>query len=74
MLTLVVTILLLDLPDPMPELVGVLVTCGLAGVFGNRFSARSYVKNGWLPVGDFPKDWNTPVLVPAASSTQVENP
>ncbi len=40
---------------------------GLVGAFGNRFSARSYVKNGWKPVDRFPEDWNRPVLIPTAA-------
>lgn len=41
----------------------ILIACGLVGHFGNRISARSYVKNGWMPVADFPADWNAPQLI-----------
>lgn len=51
---------------------GILAACGLAGKFGNRVSARSYVKNGWVPVADFPADWNSPQLVaPKAPTTEL---
>ena len=66
MLVGVVTILVLDLNEDFAVLIGVVVVCGLHGAFGNRLSARSYVKNGWTPVGDFPSDWNRPPVLPAA--------
>jgi len=48
----------------------ILIACGLVGHFGNRISARSYVKKGWAPVADFPADWNTPQLIaPKAAET-----
>jgi len=35
----------------------------LLACWANRFSARSYVKNDWRPVGEFPMNWNTPPLI-----------
>ena len=53
-------------PDEVAMGIGLVVAFTTSGYFGNRFSARSYVKNGWLPVGDFPADWNTPKLIDVA--------
>lgn len=68
MLVGVVTILVLDLNEDFATLIGLVAVCGLHGAFGNRFSARSYVKNGWRPVSDFPEDWNRPPVLPAAAT------
>ena len=56
-------IMLFDLDLEPTRFLGVAAACTLVGYFGNRFSARSYVKNGWQPVGDFPADWNVPQLI-----------
>ena len=61
----VVTILLLDLHEDLAIILGLSASNGAAGYYGNRFSARSYVKNGWVPVDRFPADWNTPKLIDA---------
>lgn len=52
-----------DTEAEFAQLAGLLAACGLAGYFGNRLSARSYVKNGWKPVEDFPEEWNVPPLI-----------
>jgi len=64
MLTGFITIMIFDFDVEPARFFGVIAACSLAGYFGNRFSARSYVKNGWMPVADFPSDWNVPQLVP----------
>ncbi|TPG23463.1 hypothetical protein [Variovorax guangxiensis] len=66
----VITILVLDLDEGPATALGYVAACGAVGYFGNRFSARSYVKNGWMPVDRFPDDWNTPKLIdrPATAS------
>lgn len=70
MLTGFVTIMVFDLNLDPARFLGVAAACGLVGHFGNRFSARSYVKSGWVPVGDFPADWNVPQLIaPKAPNT-----
>lgn len=63
-----ITIFVFDPEVELAQLLGVLAACGLAGYFGNRFSARSYVKDGWMPVADFPGDWNVPQLIPPKTS------
>lgn len=63
-------ILVFDAPDGMVDLLSVGIPCALVGHFGNRISARSYIKNGWVPVADFPADWNVPQLIaPKTSGT-----
>ncbi|WP_418120008.1 hypothetical protein [Variovorax sp. 350MFTsu5.1] len=64
MLTGFITIVVFDLSDEVARVLAIAAACSLVGYFGNRFSARSYVKNGWKPVADFPADWNTPQLIP----------
>jgi len=59
----VLTIVVLDLPDTIATIIGLAVVCGTAGAIGNRISARAYVKDGWVPIGEFPADWNTPTLI-----------
>ncbi|MNL00139.1 hypothetical protein D3C87_1205610 [compost metagenome] len=56
-------ILVFDAPDGIVDLLSIVIPCALVGHFGNRISARSYVKNGWAPVADFPPDWNIPQLI-----------
>lgn len=51
----------------------ILIACGLVGHFGNRISARSYVKNGWVPVDTFPADWNMPPLIAPKTSGTTTN-
>lgn len=62
-----VGIVVLDLNEDFTTLIALVAVCGLHGVYGNRISARSYVKNGWAPVGDLPSDWNRPPVVPVPS-------
>lgn len=70
MLMAFIVIMVLDLNDEPVHFLGVAAACTLVGYFGNRFSARSYVKNGWAPVADFPVDWNVPQLIaPKARGT-----
>ena len=57
-----------DLDEQPTLFFGVIAACSLVGYFGNRFSARSYVKNGWMPVADFPSDWNVPQLIPSKAT------
>lgn len=63
----VVGLAILLVLDPAEDWVAqtwaILIACGLVGHFGNRISARSYVKNGWVPVDTFPADWNIPQLI-----------
>ena len=56
-------ILAFDAPDGMVDVLSLVIPCALVGHFGNRISARSYVKNGWAPVDTFPSDWNIPQLI-----------
>lgn len=65
-------ILVFDAPDTVVDLLSIAVPCALVGNFGNRISARSYVKNGWLPVGNFPHDWNMPPLLPAVRANETK--
>lgn len=70
MLTGFIAIMVFDLEVEPVYLLGVIAACAVVGYFGNRISARSYVKNGWIPVADFPADWNTPQLIaPKADGT-----
>ncbi|MFM9925454.1 hypothetical protein VLK31_20865 [Variovorax sp. H27-G14] len=72
MLTGFITIMVFDLDLEPARFLGAIAACGLVGYFGNRFSARSYVKSGWTPVADFPADWNVPRLVaPKATDTRL---
>lgn len=65
-------ILAFDAPDWMVDLLSIVIPCALVGQFGNRISARSYVKNGWVPVDTFPADWNIPQLIaPKAADTKL---
>ncbi len=67
-----ITIMVFDLDVEPARFLGIAAACSLVGYFGNRFSARSYVKNGWVPVGDFPADWNVPQLIaPKAAETKL---
>ena len=43
------------------------IPAALVGQFGNRNSARSYIKNGWLPVDAFPHEWNIPPILPTTA-------
>jgi hypothetical protein len=63
------TLLLFDPGMAFAHLVGFIAGCTAVGCGGNRFSARAYVKNGWVPVADFPADWNVPPLVAKPSPT-----
>ena len=63
-------ILVFDAPDAIVDLLAIVIPCALVGQFGNRLSARSYVKSGWLPVADFPRDWNMPPLLPSTLVAQ----
>lgn len=54
--------------DWIVELFAVAIPLALIGQFGNRISARSYIKNGWLPVDAFPAEWNIPPILPLASA------
>jgi len=66
-----ITIMVFDLDVEPARFLGIAAACSLAGYFGNRFSARSYVKNGWVPVDTFPADWNVPPLIaPKAADTK----
>lgn len=65
-------ILVFDAPDPIVDLLSIAIPCALVGHFGNRISARSYLKNGWLPVGDFPHDWNVPPLLPTTRTVETK--
>ena len=70
MLTAFIVITVLDLDVEPAHFLGVIAACSLVGYVGNRISARSYVKNGWAPVADFPADWNVPQLIaPKARGT-----
>ena len=70
MLTAFIVITVLDLDVEPAHFLGVIAACSLVGYVGNRISARSYVKNGWVPVADFPSDRNTPQLIaPKARGT-----
>lgn len=70
LVTAFTTIMVFDLDEEPVYLLGVLAACSLVGYFGNRLSARSYVKNGWVPVADFPTGWNVPQLIaPKTSGT-----
>jgi len=67
-----ITIMVFDLDVEPARFLGIAAACSLAGYFGNRFSARSYVKNGWAPVADFPADWNVPQLIaPKTADTKL---
>lgn len=67
-----ITIMVFDLDVEPARFFGIAAACGLVGYFGNRLSAHSYVKNGWVPVTDFPADWNTPQLIaPKAGDTKL---
>jgi hypothetical protein len=71
MLMGLITIMVFDLDLEPARFLGVAAACSLVGYFGNRFSARSYVKNGWTPVSEFPADWNVPQLItPEPADTQ----
>ncbi|RYF49985.1 MAG: hypothetical protein EOO27_32545 [Comamonadaceae bacterium] len=50
------------------ELVALVVPWALMGQYGNRISARSYIKNGWFPVAAFPLEWNIPPILPTAAA------
>ena len=58
------TILIFDAEVTFATVFGLAVMAGAWGYIGNRLSARSYVKNGWNPVGKFPAEWNRPNLIP----------
>lgn len=63
-----ITIVLMDLEVFPATVIGLAVMSGVWGYIGNRLSARSYVKNGWRPVGEFPADWNRPNLIPTTAA------
>jgi len=58
-----ITIMVFDMEVETARVLGIAGACTLVGHFGNRFSARSYVKAGWKPVDSFPADWNAPQLI-----------
>lgn len=68
MLTGFILIVVLDASANFAVVAGLAAMVGVAGHFGNRLSARDYVKKGWVPIDQFPEDWNTPRILPTVAA------